>query len=343
MKSKQRISISLLVVSALVTGSLVSSARAEEINTEFRLTDRMSVAEFETEIQAQSTEITYLEFKVQAPGDSEEVTFGTLGSNLSLDKAIAESLITLQDQMSAADTTEAAKASSDSKKLSKLAGAIKAKNFEISAAEGKSKKKLKKTLKVPGKKEREAAVSTLDAGTSISALAAPAVDCGIWRPNFHENKAAPSSFQGQRYNQLKFAFTQGQLDAFACTGSTGFEPDFVTYNYDGFYYFGSSIVSFSSSMPFSYLDTNFMDAPEERVYTVGTYKRSSLEPWTQYNTYIRTGMGNTDTDKGKVVWQRNSMNDACFFVFGAAWCSFMDDYKIDYAWKLPLPGTFVRP
>ena len=96
-------------------------------------------------------------------------------------------------------------------------------------------------------------------------------------------------------------------------------------------------------MPFSYLDTNFLDAPEERVYTVGTYKRSALEPWTQYNTYIRTGMGNTDTDKGKVVWQRTTMNDLCFSVLGAAWCSFADESKVEYAWKFALPGTFLRP
>lgn len=343
MKSKQRISISLLAVSALVTGSLVSSAKAEEVTTEFRLTDSMSVAEFETEIQVQSTEITYLEIKVQVPGDSQVTTFGTLGSNLSLDKAIAESLISLQDQLSAAESSENPKAASDATKFKKLAREIKAKKFNISSAEGKSNKKLKKTVQVPGKKEREAAISTLGTNTSISTLSAAQVDCGIWRPNFHENKAAPSSFQGQRYNQLKFAFTQGQLDAFACTGSTGFEPDFVTYNYDGFYYFGSSIVNFSSSMPFSYLDTNFLDAPEERVYTVGTYKRSALEPWTQYNTYIRTGMGNTDTDKGKVVWQRTTMNDLCFSVLGAAWCSFADESKVEYAWKFALPGTFLRP
>ena len=113
MKSKQRISIALLAVSAFVTGSMVSSAKAEVVNAEFRLTDSMSVAEFETEIQAQSTEITYLEIKVQVPGDSEVTTFGTLGSNLSLDKAIAESLISLQDQLSAAESSENPKAASD--------------------------------------------------------------------------------------------------------------------------------------------------------------------------------------------------------------------------------------
>lgn len=343
MKSKQRISISLLAVSALVTGSLVSSARAEEVTTEFRLTDSMSVAEFETEIQALSTEITYLEFIVQVPGDSEAVTFGTLGINLSLDKAIAESLITLQDQLSAAESSENPKSASDATKFKKLAREIKAKKFNISSAEGKSKKKLKKTVQVPGKKEKEATLSTQGTNASISAFAASAADCGIWRPNFHENKAASSAFQGQRYNQLKFAFTQGQLDAFACTGSTGFEPDFVTDNYDGFHYFDSTIVNFSSSMPFSYLDTSFMDSPEERVYTVGTYKRSALQPWTQYNTYVRTSLGNADTDRGKVVWQRSTMNNNCYSLFGAAWCSFADASKIEYDWKLPLPGTFQVP
>jgi hypothetical protein len=343
MKSKQTIAMSLLAVSALVTGSLVSSAQAQEVATDFRLSESVSVSEFERDIQSESTEITYLEIKVKVPGDSEVFTIGTLGSHLSLDKAISESLITIRDQMLSAEASHSLKAKSEAAKFNKLAREISAKKFEISSAEGKSKKTLKKTVRIPGKKEREARVEVPSLTTTNLATATATAECGIWRPNFHENKAASSSFQGQRYNQLKFAFTQGQLAALACTGSTGFEPDLVTDNYDSFHYFGASTVSFSSSMPFSYLDTNLFDSPQERVYTVGTYKSSSLQPWTQYNTYIRTNLGNADSDRGKVVWQRSTMNDLCFLVLGAALCSFADESKIEYAWKFPLPGTLQRP
>lgn len=341
MKSRQTITMSLLAVSALVTGSLVSSVQAQEVATDFRLSESISVSEFERDIQSESTEITYLEIKVKVPGGSEVFTIGTLGSNLSLDRAISEALITIRDQMQSVEVSDTVKTNSEVAKFNKLAREIKAKNFEISSAEGKSKKMLKKTVWIPGKKEREARVEMPSFATTN--LATATAECGIWRPNFHENKAASSSFQGQRYNQLKFAFTQGQLAALACSGSTGFEPDLVTDNYDSFHYFGASTVSFSSSMPFSYLDTNLFDSPQERVYTVGTYKSSSLQPWTQYNTYIRTNLGNADSDRAKVVWQRSTMNDFCFLVLGAALCSFADESKIEYAWKFPLPGTLQRP
>jgi hypothetical protein len=334
----------ILGAAALLCGSILSSASATEQDQEFKTLSPMSVSQFESEIASKASDITLIELVVQVPGQLDSQTFGSLGTGLTLDSVVKESLITLADMKSSVSDESTKTSIADLDRYSKIEAKLRTKSFKVGSAEGKSKSKLWDTTTVNGRPEKVKTSSTASAKSTPVALAASAVPCGIWRPNFHANIAASSTYPGQRYDQLKFAFTQGQLDAFSCTGSTGFEPDLVTDNYDTFHYFGDSIVSFSSTMPYSYLDTNFMDAPEERVYTVGTYNIAAASPWTEYTSYVRTPLGNADSDRAKVVWQRNSERvPGCSLVLGAAWCLFSDESKTEYAWKFPLPGTYLAP
>lgn len=336
--------LTFMALLAVISGSFITQASAGVQDEEFQTIDAMTVAEFETQIESKASNLTLIEFQVDVPGESAPQTFGVLGQNLTLDLAIQEANISIQDILLAGSTGDAASKRKDSVRYGQILNKLMNKKFKISGVKGKSKSKLWNTSKKMGRIEKVVSGSPDSLLSAQTATAAAAVACGTWRPNFHANIAANSTYQGQRYDQLKFAFTQGQLDQFACTGSTGFEPDLVTDNYDGLHYFGDSIIAYTSTMPNSYLDTNFGDGVNERVYTVGTYDVSALEPWLEYANYIRTGVGNTNTDRAKVVWQRNStLFFGCREVFGAAWCSNPDESKIEYAWKFPLPGTLQVP
>ncbi len=330
-----------LALLAIISGSFITQASAVVQDEEFRSVDSMTVSEYETQIESKASNITYIEFQVEVPGESAPQTFGALGQNLTLDTAIEGAKISIEDILQAASTEDSVSKKRDSARYSLINKKLLAKDLKISSVEGKSKSKLWNTTKKMGRKEKIQTASPNSLVSDQAVTTAAAVACGTWRPNFHANIAANSTYQGQRYDQLKFAFTQGQLDQFACTGSTGFEPDLVTDNYDGLHYFGDSIIYYTSTLPYSYLDTNFGDGVDERVYTVGTYNVSALEPWLEYANYIRVGNGNTNTDRAKVVWQRNStLFLGCFAVFGPAWCSNPDDSRKEYVWDFPLPGSF---
>lgn len=141
-----------------------------------------------------------------------------------------------------------------------------------------------------------------------------------------------------RYNTLKFRWSSTNLNNLKTSGSGTFEPDVVTYNYDGYHYFGDYIVSWSSTMPNAYLDTSILDDPNERVYTIGTQTVSSLAANTTYSTFFRAGFGNTSSDTAKFVWQRGTYAWGC--IFGPALCIFADQSVIQYAW-FPIPGMFT--
>jgi len=336
--------LTFMALLALVSGGFITQASASVQDEEFRSVDTMSVAEFETQIGSKASNLTLIEFQVDVPGEAAPQTFGAFGQNLTLDIALEGAEISIQDILQAASAEGAVSKKRTSARYGQIRNKLLTKNFKISSVEGKSKSKLLKTTKKIARPEKIQTGSPDSLAVSQTVTTAAAVACGTWRPNFHANVAANSTYQGQRYDQLKFAFTQGQLDQFACSGSTGFEPDLVTDNYDGLHYFGDTITYYTSTMPYSYLDTKYGDGVEERVYTVGTYDVSALEPWLEYANYIRTGVGNTNTDRAKVVWQRNStLFFGCREVFGAAWCSNPDESKIEYAWKFPLPGTLQVP
>jgi hypothetical protein len=278
-----------------------------------------------------------IEVATNVPGNYQ--TFGSAGSSVTLDKVVAESQITIQDLRNSEENRSQKEVSDRLFSYATLERNLKAAKFVITSVRGKSRQVLPGETSPPQSSSIISSSTSNIVTTTTAQIAAP--NCGIWRPNFHSNLSAASSFAGQRYNTLKFAFTQGQLDQFACTDSTGFEPDFITYNYDNAYYFESIVLSFSTNMPYSYLDTSFDDDPGERVYTVGTSKASALKPWIEYNTYFRTGNGNANSDLGKIVWQRNSERVAgCSIIFGPAWCLFVDDYVKIYPFEIPIPGYF---
>ena len=341
-ENMQNKALSIIGAVVLFSGSIISQASATTQDEDFTTNNSMSVQQFQNEIEAKASTISYVEIQIDVPGESSPQTFGTLGLNLTLDQVIAESEITIADLAQGMILEASAQKSSSSNRFDYLLKSLKQRHFKVNAAKGKSKSKLWNTSVSYGRSPKAFSTMAMPAAATPLTASAP-TNCGTWRPNFHANIAAPSTYTGYRYDQLKFAFTQGQLDSFACTGSTGFEPDLVTDNYDGLHYLGDTVVNFSSNMPFSYLDTNFMDASEERVYTVGTYNISAASAYTEYTSYVRTENGNAATDRAKVVWQRNSMPFACYPIFGAAYCSFADESKIEYAWKFPLPGTFLAP
>ncbi len=48
--------------------------------------------------------------------------------------------------------------------------------------------------------------------------------------------------------------------------------------------------------------------------------------------------GNYASDTAKVVWQRGYYQWGC--PSGPAWCIFAHESVIQYAWTIPLPGSF---
>ena len=60
--------------------------------------------------------------------------------------------------------------------------------------------------------------------------------CGDWWPSWINGRSNPSSLAGQRYGRTKFTWSSTRLSAFQCYTDPTFEPDFVTYNYDGKHY-----------------------------------------------------------------------------------------------------------
>lgn len=165
-----------------------------------------------------------------------------------------------------------------------------------------------------------------------------AAGCGRWYP-FYSNSTSSSSSSGGRYNSLNFVWASSNLSALRCTGSSTFEPDFVTNNYDGHYYFAQSMKAWSTTMPNGYWDTNAFDAPEERVYTVGSSNTATVAANTNYNVYFRMSNGNYSSDTAKIVWQRGHYTWGC--PSGPAWCIFSDESKIQYAWTITLPGYWT--
>lgn len=183
----------------------------------------------------------------------------------------------------------------------------------------------------------EAADSRTDETAQASLEAALA--CGNWWP-FYSNSTSAASSSGGRYNSWNFQWTSSSLTALRCTGSSTFEPDFVTNNYDGRYYFSQTLLAWSTTMPSGYWDTNAFDGSQERVYTVGSSNTANVKANTTYNVYFRMSSGNYSSDAAKVVWQRGHYTWGC--PSGPAWCIFADESRIQYAWAITLPGTW-RP
>ncbi len=178
---------------------------------------------------------------------------------------------------------------------------------------------------------------TTNPATAKSSQSAAA--CGsTWWPTYVTGTSGPAS-SGGRSQLFYLRFSLTTLAAFKCLGSTAFEPDFVTYNYDNAYYFADSMLSWSSTMPSPYWDTNAFDASSERVYTVGSQNINGFISGTQYSVYFRMNNGNAASDTAKIVWQRSHYQAAC--PLGPAWCIFADASKIQYAWSITVPGPWA--
>ena len=162
--------------------------------------------------------------------------------------------------------------------------------------------------------------------------------CGAWEPTFMNSKSDVHSVSG-RYDRITFAWTSASLAALKCTGSTTFEPDFVTYNYDGKHYLGYNTLSWASNLPDAYLDTNIGDSQNELVYTLGTPSNSKLVSGLTYSNYIHTDTGNSSTDLAKIVWQRGHQIIGCP-PLPVTWCIYADESQIILAWLITMPGSY---
>jgi hypothetical protein len=146
--------------------------------------------------------------------------------------------------------------------------------------------------------------SALQSSAGIEAAAAGSCDL-VWYPNYVNVVANDSYMSGQRFAYVNFAWTTAsRIDNFHACANPTFEPDLVTYNYDGLHYFSNSVQSWSSSMGNAYLDTKFADGANEPVFTVGTSRAENLVANHQYQTAMWMTNGNASTDTSKVVAQR---------------------------------------
>jgi hypothetical protein len=245
------------------------------------------------------------------------------GTRESLEQSISATLTDLVSARNGRTEAEAAEmAALVASARSELAAGVKVHQIVVESSGGKID--VPATLRVVTPPESEPSASV-------------AAACGTWTPTFVSNIAAASA-AGGRYNSLKFSWTATRLAALRCTGSSTFEPDFVTYNYDGFYYFSNTMLAWATTMPAGYWDTNAFDAPEERVYTVGSSNTASVVSSHTYEAFFRMSNGNTTTDKAKVVWQRGHYQVGC--PFGPALCIFGDEGIPFAVWNIPLPGSY---
>ena len=279
---------------------------------------------------------------IEVPSSGQNYRFGIEGDTVTLDELEMQAEYSIQDLRAGLDAKHRLP---DNRGLDVVASSLKSHSYTVVEATGVVSPRQASVLLA--RNVHLSRSSTAPHLRNLRANGLSAVDaqyCGTWRPNFHSNTALPSAFAGNRYDTLAFAFTSGQLNAFACTQSTTFEPDLVTYNYDGAYYLGDE-VTWTSNMPGAYFDTNLFDAPTERVYTVGARDVSLLLPYTEYTNYVRTTFGNSNTDTAKVVWQRgHEAFQGCNLLtlfFHPEWCTFADDSKKEFAWLISLPGTWT--
>lgn len=246
------------------------------------------------------------------------------GTRESLEDAISTTLTDLanaQDGRTAAEAEEMSALAASAK--SELGGGVEVHQIVVESADGE--------VDLP------AGLSVVTPPTESEPSGSAARACGTWNPSFVSNTAAASG-AGGRYNSLKFSWSAARLAAMHCTGSSTFEPDLVSYNYDNLYYFSSTMLAWATTMPAGYWDTNFLDAPDERVYTVGSSNTATMLSSHTYEAFFRMSNGNTSSDSAKVVWQRGHYTPAC--PFGPALCIFADASVIYAAWNIPLPGSY---
>ena len=254
---------------------------------------------------------------IEVPTGDGAVTFGVLGKDQrDAEERLPSEVATTLDDLEGAALSESPR---DSRHIQRLRDA------RTAFAQGKFNR-INSQLPVPGAVGRQ--------GRSVMTTER---SCGDWWPSWINGRSNPSSLAGQRYGRTKFTWSSTRLSAFQCYTDPTFEPDFVTYNYDGKYYFSKSVQSWSTDMPNGYLDTPFADSADERVYTVGTSRVTHLDPGRTYYSYFRTTNGNSGSDSAKVVAQRGRRIPSWC---DSTWCIFAQESVIYFnGWTLPVPGT----
>jgi hypothetical protein len=169
-------------------------------------------------------------------------------------------------------------------------------------------------------------------------------DClaDLWWPTWgsiQTGRITQGQYDGQRYIRQNFGWNIPHLGwLMGCNPQATFEPDAVFSNYDGQHYFGRKL-SWASSLPDKYNDTQAFDSSDEKVYTVGTADVQQLQPNRTYYTLIRTAPGNSATDTGKVDAQAGVRFPAACH---RTWCVFPEDTKfMIHAWDYSVPGTMA--
>ena len=125
-------------------------------------------------------------------------------------------------------------------------------------------------------------------GLSARLPAAKAAACGQWWPSGGRLTAdfIPSSSSHTYYEFIvtaTFTFTQSEVNALRCTGSSSLEMDVDAYG--GLYHSGG-LKSANWNVPSGYLDTEASDG-YPRVLTVGSNSVKNIQANTQYYTQIR--------------------------------------------------------
>lgn len=139
------------------------------------------------------------------------------------------------------------------------------------------------------------------------------------------------------YNSMKWnALNKAQFST-----DSGYEHDFVLYNYDGQYWADGLRgtlrgTGWDSNLPYAYLDyATIDDNPQEPIFTVGTFKATDIEPGTSYYSWLKAYPGNASVDTAKLVGQKTRV-DAY-----SVWLVFVQEsIFIVGNWGISVPGTY---
>lgn len=186
--------------------------------------------------------------------------------------------------------------------------------------------------------EEPAVEETTEKAAMAQELAAKKACGSHWWPGQVYTISEPSPYyERSRYTRIEFSWGPAKMaDLQSCDNNNiTFEPDFVTYNYDGSAYHAKDIQAWSTNMPDGYKDTQFLDGDNERVYTVGTSRANKLVASTTYFTHFRTYNGNAAGDTAKINFQRGHRTPP---TCDSTWCIFSDVGR-----RVPIDGWFPIP
>jgi TGF-beta propeptide len=162
-----------------------------------------------------------------------------------------------------------------------------------------------------------------------------------WWPFFGKIVTRNSpNYVSRRFIYESFIWTPERLEKLQSYEKEGYEHEAWYDNYDDRHFLGK-ITTAASSMPSDYLDTEALN-PEgnnELGYTIGTSRGSDLIAAKFYEIFIRTKLGNANTDRGKVQGARTHRRiGPC----DSRWC--MKQNQVERfipAWDFAVPGVML--